>query len=94
MSNAYEIIISPIITEKSTKLVEEGKYTFKVEKAANKVEIKKAIEEIFKVTVENVNTVNVLPKSKKMGRYEGLKPAYKKAIVTVAKGQKIPGFTL
>ncbi len=94
MANAYEIIVKPIITEKSTRLVEENKYTFEVAKKANKVEIKKAIEEIFKVKVESVNTINVLPKKKRMGRYEGTTSAYKKAIVAVAEGQKIPGFTL
>ena len=94
MTKFYEIIISPIITEKSTRLIEEGKYSFKVDKRANKIEIKNAIEEIFKVDVVAVNTINVLPKKKRMGRYEGYKSGYKKAIVKVADGQKIPGFTL
>ena len=66
MTKFYEIIISPIITEKSTKLIEEGKYTFKVDKRANKIEIKNAIEEIFKVDVVAVNTINVLPQKKRM----------------------------
>lgn len=94
MTKSYEIIISPIITEKSTQAIEAGKYTFKVDKKANKIEIKNAIEEIFKVDVVKVNTINVLPKKKRMGRYEGYKSGYKKAIVTVAEGQTIPGFTL
>ena len=94
MTKFYEIIISPIITEKSTRLIEEGKYTFKVDKRANKIEIKNAIEEIFKVDVVAVNTINVLPKKKRMGRYEGYKSGYKKAIVKVKKKKKIPGFTL
>ncbi len=68
--------------------------TFKVEKSANKVEIKKAIEAIFNVNVLSVNTVNVLPKFKRMGKYEGYKSAYKKAVVKIAEGQKIDAFTL
>lgn len=95
MTKYYEIIKTPIITEQSMKLIEDqNKYTFKVDKKANKVEIKKAIEEIFKVDVLAVNTVNVLPKAKKVGKYEGFKPAYKKAIVKLADGQKIDAFTV
>ena len=95
MTKYYEIIKAPIITEQSMKLVEEqNKYTFKVEKTANKVEIKKAVESIFKVTVLSVNTVNVLPKYRKVGKYAGLKSAYKKAIVKLDKGQKIAAFTV
>ncbi len=95
MTKYYEIIKGPIITEQSTKLIEgQNRYTFKVEKKANKVEIKKAIEAIFNVKVLSVNTVNVLPKFKRMGKYEGYKPAYKKAIVKLAEGQKIDAFTV
>ncbi len=95
MTRYYEIIKAPIITEQSTKLIEsQNRYTFKVEKSANKVEIKKAIEAIFNVNVISVNTVNVLPKYKKMGKYEGFKPAYKKAVVKIAEGQKIEAFTV
>ncbi|MBN2300217.1 MAG: 50S ribosomal protein L23 [Acholeplasmataceae bacterium] len=95
MTKYYEIIKGPIITEQSTKLIEgQNRYTFKVDKKANKVEIKKAIEAIFNVKVLSVNTVNVLPKFKRMGKYEGYKPAYKKAIVKLAEGQKIDAFTV
>ncbi|AUD62264.1 50S ribosomal protein L23 [Tenericutes bacterium MO-XQ] len=95
MTKYYEIIKAPIITEQSTQLIEsQNRYTFKVEKSANKVEIKKAIEAIFNVKVLSVNTVNVLPKFKRMGKYEGYKSAYKKAIVKIAEGQKIDAFTL
>jgi large subunit ribosomal protein L23 len=70
MTKYYEIIKAPIITEQSTQLIEsQNRYTFKVEKSANKVEIKKAIEAIFNVKVLSVNTVNVLPKFKRMGKY-------------------------
>jgi large subunit ribosomal protein L23 len=69
-------------------------YTFKVDKKANKIEIKNAIEEIFKVKVLRVNTTNVKKKFKRMGKYEGYKPAYKKAMVTLAEGDKIDAFTI
>ena len=95
MTKFYEIIKAPIITEQSTQLIEsQNRYTFKVDKKANKVEIKKAIEAIFNVKVISVNTVSVLPKFKRMGKYEGYKPAYKKAVVKIAEGQKIDAFTL
>ena len=95
MVKFYEIIKSPIITEQSTQLIEsQNRYTFKVDKKANKVEIKKAIEAIFSVKVLSVNTVNVLPKFKRMGKYEGYKPAYKKAVVKIAEGEKIDAFTV
>lgn len=93
MSNARDIIISPIITEKTMKLTEnENRFTFKVAKKANKVSIKKAIEEIFNVKVESVNVVNVKSKTKRVGRYVGETSAYKKAIVKLAEGQDIQLF--
>jgi large subunit ribosomal protein L23 len=95
MTKFYDIIKAPIITEQSTQLIEsQNRYTFKVDKKANKVEIKKAIEAIFSVKVLSVNTVNVLPKFKRMGKYEGYKSAYKKAVVKIAEGQKIDAFTV
>ncbi|MBN2300802.1 MAG: 50S ribosomal protein L23 [Acholeplasmataceae bacterium] len=95
MTKYYDILKAPIITEQSTKLIEDqNRYTFKVDPKANKVEIKKAVETIFNVKVLSVNTVNVLPKFKKMGKYEGYKSAYKKAIVKLAEGQKIDAFTI
>ncbi len=95
MTKYYDIIKAPIVTEQSTKLIEsQNRYTFKVDRKANKVEIKKAVELIFNVKVLSVNTVNVLPKYKKMGKYEGFKPAYKKAVVKLAEGQKIDAFTV
>ncbi len=87
--NSYEIIKKPIITEKSMKLVEKGKYTFEVSKKATKIDVKKAIEEIFKVHVTDVNMINTLPKSKRVGRYTGFLPAQQKAVVTLAEGDKI-----
>lgn len=95
MTKYYDIIKAPIITEQSSKLMEsQNSYTFEVDRKANKVEIKKAVEAIFNVTVVRVNTVNVLPKFKRMGKYEGYKQAYKKAIVKLADGQKIDQFTV
>ncbi len=95
MTKYYDIIKAPIITEQSTKLIEsDNKYTFKVDIKANKIEIKKAVEAIFEVKVLSVNTVNVLPKFKRMGKHEGYKSAYKKAVVKLAEGQKIDAFTI
>lgn len=94
MKTIYDIIKRPIITEKSSALAEKLVYTFEVDVDANKVEIKKAIEEIFKVKVTEIHTVNVKRKAKRMGRYEGFKPAYKKAVVRLEKGQKIDAFEI
>ena len=92
--NSYDIIRRPIITEKSMKVEtdrqgnEIKKYTFEVPKTANKVEIKKAVEEVFGVKVSAVNTMNITGKMKRMGRYEGRRPSWKKAIVTLAADSK------
>ena len=91
----YELLQAPIITENSMKLVETAnRYTFKVPKTANKVEIKKAVEAVFGVNVLNVHTINVLPKAKKVGKYAGFKSGYKKAIVQLSEGQTIPAFAV
>ena len=84
-----EIIKAPVITEKAAKLGQENKYVFKVDPRANKVEIKQAIEKIFKVKVESIRTLNVKPKKRRVGRYTGLTNRSKKAIVTLAEGQQI-----
>ena len=95
MTKIYDIIQGPIITEKSMSLKENfNKYTFKVALNANKVEIKNAVEEIFKVKVLSVNTINVLPKRARVGQHVGFKPAYKKAIVKLADGNKIDAFEI
>ena len=94
MKPNYEIIVRPLITEKSMKLVEEGKYTFEVKQGSNKVEVKKAVEELFKVDVTAVNMVNTLRKKRRVGKYEGLRPAVQKAIVTLADGQKLDVFEI
>ena len=84
-----EIIKAPVITEKSQNAVSEGKYTFKVDPKANKTEIKLAIEKIFNVKVEDIRTINVHPKKRRVGRYTGLTNRKKKAIVKLAPGQTI-----
>ena len=92
MKNAYEIIKRPLITEKTTKLIEDRMYTFEVMQGANKIEVKEAVEAIFKVKVEAVNIINVRKKERKVGKYEGLRPAVHKAIVKLAEGQKLDVF--
>lgn len=90
LSNYRDIIKAPIITEKSANIASNEKtYVFKVDVKANKSQIKDAIEKIFNVKVEKVNTVNVHPKKKRVGRYSGYTNKYKKAIVTLANGNKI-----
>ena len=84
-----EIIKALVITEKSMADKENGKYTFKVDPRANKIEIKNAIEKIFNVKVTSIRTLNVKPKKRRVGRYTGLTNRTKKAIVTLAEGQTI-----
>ncbi len=92
VKTAHDIIIKPVITEASMDALRNGKYTFRVMKTANKHEIKAAVERAFGVKVEKVNTVSVRGKTRRMGRYEGTTPAWKKAIVTLAKGSKTISF--
>jgi large subunit ribosomal protein L23 len=87
--NKYDIIFAPVITEKSEKMKEQGKYAFKVDAKATKPQIKKAIESIFNVKVEKINTLNSHPKKKRVGKYTGMTNKYKKAIVKLAKGNTI-----
>ena len=90
LSNYRDIIKAPVITEKSSNIASnDRKYVFKVDAKANKTQIKEAIQKIFKVKVESVNTVNVHPKKKRVGRYSGMTNKYKKAIVTLVNGNKI-----
>ncbi len=88
MKAAEDIIIAPVITEKSMAGIADKKYTFKVAKDANKLEIADAVEKLFKVTVAKVNTVSMRGKVRRMGRYEGKTPSWKKAIVTLKKDSK------
>jgi large subunit ribosomal protein L23 len=92
MKPHHQLIKGPIITEKTHMLKADGnKVSLRVDVKANKVEIRKAIEELFKVKVLAVNTINMKGKKKRMGRTEGVRSAWKKAIVTLAPGEKIPG---
>lgn len=88
MTTAYDIIIKPVITETSMDETSNKKYTFKVAKKANKTQIKNAIEEIFGVTVEKVNVMNLQGKVKRMGRNVGRTPDTKKAIITLTPDSK------
>jgi len=90
MRKGYDVIISPMLTEKGTILKEkENKILFKVAKDANKIEIKRAVEEMFNVKVEKVATINYKGKKKRLGRFEGKRPDWKKAIVTLKEGEKL-----
>ena len=89
MKDFTDIIIAPVITEKSAHQAEQNVYTFKVASSANKIEIKKAIEAAFGVKVEKVNTLNTKAKSKRVGRYTGKTKTYKKAFVTLKDGETI-----
>lgn len=90
--DARDILIRPLVTERTTALMESGKYVFLVAPAANKIEIAQAVSKIFNVKVESVNTVNVLGKVKRMGRNIGKRSDYKKAIVKLAAGETIEFF--
>jgi len=88
--NNYDIIFAPIITEKSASMTDEkNTYVFKVDVRANKTQIKQAVESAFNVKVVSVNTLNVHPKTKRVGRYTGKTNRYKKAIVKLAEGSAI-----
>ena len=92
MKDARSIIIRPIITEHSYDAMEQNKYTLEVAKNANKVEIAKAIEELFNVKVVKVNTLSVKPKTKRVRVVEGLTRTWKKAVVTLKDGDAIEIF--
>ena len=94
MKANYEIIVRPLITEKTMKLVDAGQYTFEVKQGSNKVEVKKAVEELFNVKVTSVNMVKTQRKTRRVGKYEGLRPAVQKAIVKLAEGQKLDVFEI
>ena len=87
--NYLDTIISPNITEKSTSLSEFNKIVFKVHKGASKISIKRSIEKIFKVNVVKINTINLKGKTKVVRNKKTSKPGYKKAIITLKKGQSI-----
>ena len=86
---AYKVLKSPHLTEKATNLVTPNKYIFKVIPKANKIEIKKAIQDLYGVKVRDVNLINIPKKRRRLSRTEGWKAGYKKAVVTLAEGEKI-----
>ncbi|MGI6361298.1 MAG: 50S ribosomal protein L23 [Bacillota bacterium] len=92
MRDVHDILVKPMVSEKSMILMEENKYAFIVAKDANKIEIKRAIEKIFDVSVINVTTRNQRGKLKRMGRYQGYCPDTKRAIVTLKEGDSIQIF--
>ena len=89
MKDYTDVILAPVVTEKSASNAEKNVYTFKVVKSANKIQIKNAIEEAFGVKVKSVNTLNTKTKQKRVGRYTGTTKAYKKAIITLKDGESI-----
>ncbi len=89
MRTAREIIIKPLSTEKATRLKGYSQYTFRVLRGANKIEIKKAVENIFKVKVKKVRVMNMKGKPRRMGVFTGRTEQWKKAIVTLKEGERI-----
>lgn len=89
MENYRDIIKSPIMTEKSAGLAQANVITFSVDPKANKTQIKQAIEKVFNVKVESVNTINVRPRKKRVGKYTGYTSKVKKAIVKLQEGSSI-----
>lgn len=89
MRDARDIIIRPLVSEKTTDMMEQNKYTFVVAREANKIEIKDALEEIFDVKIKAVNTANFKGKKKRLGKYPaGFQPRWKKAVVTLTEDSK------
>lgn len=92
MNSVYNVIVRPIVSERSYDLMEQGKYTFEVAKGARKEEIADAVEKIFNVHVTKVNTMNVRGKMKRVRYQAGMTRSWKKAVVTVAEGESIEIF--
>ena len=91
-ANPRDVLLRPLITEKTSLMMQENKYTFKVAVTANKTEIRQAVESIWNVKVLSVTTIRVRGKLKRMGRNVGRTSDYKKAIVRLAEGQTLPIF--
>ena len=89
---AHEVLVRPIISEKNTMLNERGQYIFEVNQQANKIMIRRAVEELFKVNVRAVNVMHVAGKRRRTGRTTGITRSWKKAIVTLGEGQRIELF--
>jgi len=92
MMETYEVLRRPIVTEKTTMQIEQGIYTFEVDRRANKLQVKEAVEKVFGVEVVSVNIINMPGKPRRWGRHVGRTPSWKKAIVKLAEGQRIELF--
>jgi large subunit ribosomal protein L23 len=90
--DARQVVIAPVVSEKSYSLIEDNKYSFRVHPRAHKTQIRQAVEELFDVKVESVNVVKVQPKPKRRGWHKGKKPGWKKAIVQLREGDRIEIF--
>ena len=90
--HTFDVIIRPIVTEKTTETADMGRYAFQVHRRANKAQVKEAVERAYKVRVAQVNVINVPAKARRFGRYVSEKAAWKKAIVTLAGGDRITLF--
>jgi large subunit ribosomal protein L23 len=90
--HSREVIIAPVVSEKSYSLIEDNKYSFRVHPKAHKTQIRQAVEELFEVKVEGVNVVQVRSKPKRRGMHRGKKPGWKKAIVQLREGDRIEIF--
>ena len=90
--NARDVLIAPVVSEKSYSLIEDNKYSFRVHEKAHKTQIRQAVEELFEVKVEAVNIVKVPPKPKRRGFSQGKKPGWKKAVVRLRAGDRIEIF--
>ncbi len=87
-----EVLLAPVVSEKSYSLISDRKYTFKVHKNAHKTQVRQAVEELFDVHVENVNILKVQAKPKRRGMTKGIRPGWKKAIVQLREGDTIEIF--
>lgn len=93
MKSSYNIILSPLVSEKGANMrADQNKFIFRVDKKANKLQIRKAVEELFKVKVEDVTTLIMHGRPKRLGRFEGRRSDWKKAIVKLKKGETIELF--
>ena len=90
--DARQVLLAPVVSEKSYSLIEENKYSFRVHPKAHKTQIRQAVEEAFGVTVVGVNVVKMRPKPKRRGLHRGTRPGWKKAIVQLAEGDRIEIF--
>ncbi len=90
MTEPTRVILSHVVTEKAERLkAEQSRYTFRVAPTANKIEVRNAVERLFKVHVRDVRVMNYLGKMRRMGRFEGRRPDWKKAVVTLKQGERI-----